>query len=91
MEPIKKKYTSSLYWSMMTVTTVGYGDINMINDWERLCAVVLMIFFNLLGAIIFGNFTNIIASLGEGSARLRHRTKQLHEFINAYEIPLTLQ
>ena len=91
MEPIKKKYTSSLYWSMMTVTTVGYGDINMINDWERLCAVVLMIFFNLLGAIIFGNITNIIASLGEGSARLRHRTKQLHEFINAYEIPLTLQ
>ena len=91
LESVGKQYTSSIYWSMMTVTTVGYGDVNMINDWERMCAVVLMIFFNLLGAIIFGNITNIIASLGQGSERLRHRTKQLQEFINAYEVPLELQ
>ena len=36
-------YLYAFYWSLMTLTTVGYGDIAPQNHTEHLCAVVIML------------------------------------------------
>ena len=68
---IGSQYIISLYWAMMTATTVGYGDISITNSTEQMFAVVIMILSNLMGAIIFGNVTTLIqVSVFEGGGRV---------------------
>jgi hypothetical protein len=43
-------YVASVYWSVLTLAAVGYGDIVPTNDHERLFTVFVM----LAGAYYFG-------------------------------------
>jgi len=36
------KYIASLYWSVMTIGTIGYGDVPVTTDTERLMCVLCM-------------------------------------------------
>lgn len=47
-----------LWWSVQTLTTVGYGDVTPITETGRLIGVVLQI----LGAILFGTLIAMISS-----------------------------
>lgn len=50
------RYIASLYWAIMTMMTVGYGDINPVTTTERTFNVFVM----LLGCAIFGYSMNSI-------------------------------
>lgn len=40
---IGEQYLYSLYWSVTTLTTIGYGDIVAVNNIERLIAIIAML------------------------------------------------
>ena len=48
----------ALWWSLATVTTVGYGDLYPVTSLGRIIAVLLM----LGGVGLFGSFTALVAS-----------------------------
>ena len=48
-DSLSDRYAVSLYWSIMTMTTVGYGDVSLKTTAERLFACGAM----LLGAVTF--------------------------------------
>jgi hypothetical protein len=56
----KQLYFTSFYWTIQTITTVGYGDIGTTNNLERIFCSMIM----LLGVIAFsflnGALSNII-------------------------------
>ncbi|XP_070010816.1 potassium channel KAT3-like [Nicotiana sylvestris] len=53
-------YTYSMYWSVATLTTVGYGDLRAHNTGEKIFSIFYM-FFNIgLTAYLIGNMTNLI-------------------------------
>ena len=49
------KYLTSMYWTVTTITTVGYGDISATNNIERIFCIIIM----LVGVMLF----NFAASL----------------------------
>jgi CRP-like cAMP-binding protein/voltage-gated potassium channel Kch len=56
---IQDRYIAALYYVLITMTTVGYGDISASNEIERLFAIMMM----LTGAIVFGALVGKVTSL----------------------------
>ena len=54
-----KMYTIGLYWTVTTITTVGYGDISATNTAERIAASIIMI----IGVIAFSFSTGSLSSI----------------------------
>jgi len=63
-------YLTSVYYSITTMTTVGYGDIRGTNTSERAVCILLMV----LGVIFFsmasGSVNSIVTSLGAESEKI---------------------
>jgi len=55
------EYNLSLYWSFQTITTVGYGDIALENNKERLICSAVMV----AGVILFTMANATIISIAE--------------------------
>lgn len=53
-------YTYSMYWSIVTLTTVGYGDFYSRNAGEKVFNIVYMLFNIGLTSYLIGNMTNLI-------------------------------
>lgn len=44
--------TNGLYWSFITATTVGYGDIRPVKKLSKCCAVIIAILGLIVGGIV---------------------------------------
>ena len=79
-------YFDSLYWALMTLSTVGYGDIVPQNEQEVMFANVVMVIGAVFYASWLGAVTSTIARLSEQDAPFVNREKTLDFFIHRYRI-----
>jgi hypothetical protein len=78
---ISAQYVASLYFVVVTMLTIGYGDIYATSDAERVYAIVTMI----VGGVIFG------ALVGQVASAIDKRNPQQQAFNNKmYELKLFL-
>lgn len=70
------RYISAMYWSITTMTTVGYGDLHAVNTVEMIFIIFYMLFNLGLTAYIIGNMTNLVV---EG-------TRRTMEFVSSFPI-----
>lgn len=84
---IKEIYTVSLYWTVTTITTVGYGDISGTNSIERLFCSLIM----LVGVIAFsfanGALASILTTYDHESAPIQEKMQTLNKIQNEFDIP----
>ncbi|TKW39956.1 hypothetical protein SEVIR_1G214000v4 [Setaria viridis] len=64
-------YVRAAYWSVATLTTVGYGDLHPANPGEMAFAVLLVLFNLGLAAYVVGNMTNLVAAASAPALALR--------------------
>ena len=55
-------YMTSFYWTITTITTVGYGDISGTNDIEKLFCSLMMLFGVIAFSFANGSLASIISN-----------------------------
>ncbi|KAL5216240.1 hypothetical protein ABZP36_007641 [Zizania latifolia] len=75
------RYITSLYLAIVTMATVGYGDIHAVNTREMVFTVVYISFSILLGAYLIGNMTALIVK-GSKTERFRDKMTDLIRYMN---------
>mmetsp|Transcript_13673 Transcript_13673/g.48248 ORF Transcript_13673/g.48248 Transcript_13673/m.48248 type:complete len:487 (-) Transcript_13673:153-1613(-) len=73
---LRERYVWSLYFTLTTMTTVGYGDITPVNYDEALFALVLLPVASVLFATLMGSLTDLISNLNAKS-RIRQKKKNM--------------
>lgn len=58
--PYADLYTLAFYFTVTTITTVGYGDMSGSNTTERIICVLMMVMGVIFFSINSGNITSII-------------------------------
>ena len=59
-ESLWERYVISIYWSIVTLTTTGYGDLHAENTREMLFDIFYMLFNLGLTSYLIGNMTNLV-------------------------------
>lgn len=76
------QYTAAIYYALVTMTTIGYGDVLPTNDSERMFATVAM----LIGASIFAyaitNMCTVVHNLNPGEVFTKGRMDDLTDLIS---------
>lgn len=85
------KYLDSLYYSVTTLTTVGYGDRVPHTDSEK----VLSILFELAGTMTFGVIAGSLSAIAMSESisirEVKARRGQLDEFMKTKKVPKALR
>ncbi|KAL3525038.1 hypothetical protein ACH5RR_013410 [Cinchona calisaya] len=78
---LSKRYITSLYFAIVTMATVGCGDIHAVNVREMIFIMIYVSFDMILGAYLIGNMTALIVK-GSKTERYRDRMTDLMKYMN---------
>ncbi|XP_054786421.1 potassium channel SKOR-like [Prosopis cineraria] len=76
-----KRYVTSLYFAIVTMATVGYGDIHAVNVREMIFVMIYVSFDMILGAYLLGNMTALIVR-GSKTERFRDKMTDIIKYMN---------
>ncbi|KAM4690766.1 voltage-gated delayed rectifier potassium channel KCNH5 [Rhinophrynus dorsalis] len=80
-------YISSLYFTMTSLTTIGFGNIAPTTDGEKIFSVAMMMVGSLLYATIFGNVTTIFQQMYANTNRYHEVLNNVRDFLKLYQVP----
>lgn len=83
-------YVLAVYWTVTTITTVGYGDISGNNDAERLFCSFAMIAGVISFSFATGSLSSIIASLDNSNSESSLKLEYLKSIRRDLKLPLDL-
>jgi len=72
-------YVVSIYFTLTTVSTVGYGDILPGTEWERLYCTILMLVGVSAFTFISGALSSIISNYDQSQAALQEKFLHLNK------------
>ncbi|CAL9227744.1 unnamed protein product [Arabidopsis halleri] len=84
-------YTYSMYWSIVTLTTVGYGDLHAVNSREKTFNMFYMLFNIGLTAYIIGNMTNLVVHGALRTFSMRSAINQILRYTSKNRLPDTMR
>ncbi|KAL8504164.1 hypothetical protein ACS0TY_022773 [Phlomoides rotata] len=90
-ESVLSRYVISIYWSIVTATTVGYGDFHPVNRMEMIFDTFYMLFNLGLNSYIIGNMTNLIVQSTFRTRKFRETINAASSFAKRNRLPVHLQ
>ncbi|XP_028764964.1 potassium channel KAT3 [Neltuma alba] len=85
------RYVTSIYWSIVTLTTTGYGDLHAENTGEMLFDIFYMLFNLGLTSYIIGNMTNLVVHWTSRTRNFRDTVRAASEFASRNHLPHHIQ
>jgi len=90
VEPIES-YLAALYWAVMTVTTIGYGDVVPRSSLERAFTIFAMLLGAGSYAYCVGAVCGLVASMSESKAVFQRKLDKLNNLMNELQIKSSKQ
>jgi len=84
-------YAAALYWSMMTVTSVGYGEMLPVNTAERVICSVLMLVSGCVWTYVLGTSAGIASTLDPNGVLYQNTMDQLNYFMRERTLPAAMR
>ncbi len=84
------QYVRSLYWTITTMTTVGYGDITPVRTAEYIASMVVMLLGASMYAFIIGNVASLLSNLDSAKADYWNRMESVTEYLRYRRVPQRL-
>ncbi|XP_053718415.1 potassium voltage-gated channel subfamily H member 8 [Synchiropus splendidus] len=88
---IRSVYVASLYFTLSSLTSVGFGNVSANTDAEKIFSICVMLIGALMHALVFGNVTAIIQRIYSRWSQYHTRTKDLKDFIRVHHLPQSLK
>ncbi|KAM7538800.1 hypothetical protein Aperf_G00000048150 [Anoplocephala perfoliata] len=88
---LQTKYTTALYFTFSSLTSIGFGNVSPNTNAEKIFSIVVMLVGSLMYASIFGNVSAIIQRFYSGTARYHAQILRVKEFIRFHQIPGSLR
>ncbi|XP_041005098.1 potassium channel AKT1-like [Juglans microcarpa x Juglans regia] len=85
------RYVTTMYWSITTLTTVGYGDLHPVNTREMTFDIFYMLFNLGLTAYLIGNMTNLVVHGTSRTRKFRDTIQSASSFAQRNQLPVRLQ
>jgi potassium voltage-gated channel Eag-related subfamily H protein 7 len=84
-------YLTCLYWAIMTLSTIGYGDVTPVTDAERFIAIVGMGIGAGVYAYLVGGICGILANRDPVTTEFHQTVDNLNNFMDEYDIPQAMK
>nr|GMC46518.1 potassium channel AKT1-like [Ipomoea batatas] len=84
-------YVTSIYWSITTLTTTGYGDLHAVTTSEKIFVMVYMLFDLGLTSYLIGNMTNLVVHVTSRTRKFRDTIEAATSFGLRNQLPVRLQ
>ena len=86
-----ERYIRAFYWTITTLTTIGYGDITPDTSTQTLYVILI----ELLGAgmygLVIGNIANLIANIDVAKTQYKEKLDKINTFLKYRNIPMAMQ
>ena len=84
-------YLEAFYWTITTLTTIGYGDITPSTPVQFIYVIFVMLLGAAIYGFIIGNIANIIANIDVAKSQFREKMENIDTFLKYRDIPGDLQ
>ena len=88
--PKNELYLTSFYFSITTMTTVGYGDMSASSFTEKICCIFIMFVGVISFSFASGALANYIDKSDEQNAKFAEKNKMLDDLFKEYAFPMKL-
>lgn len=90
MDEFDNQYLTAFYFTVTTITTVGYGDISGSTKTEKVFCILIQVIGVISFSIASGSLASIITSYDTKNAKLEGRLQKLKRMYKDYCLPLEL-
>ena len=85
------KYVRAFYWTITTVTTIGYGDITPAGTNQTFFVILIELIGAGMYGLVIGNIANLLANIDVAKTQYKEKMDKINAFMKYQNIPHDLQ